>query len=1030
MIDNSKLSDMLDRISLPDLVERETRVELKKAGKEFRGPCPIHGGDNHTAFSVFQNGTDRWLWHCHTTCNSGGDALTFIRRVRNLDFVEAVKWMCDYTRTPFELLGLTEQAITEHKERERRRDVLDLAAQFYVEQFRANQAALDYVRGRAFNDDTIKAAGFGYSHGTGLAQWLKEKNADMETARQTGLVRADGLDFTANANGATVSPEGWLVYVHRAGGRVDYLSARALNTETDDKSRNLPGTKKIYRADVRGDAGLVIAEGQADAESWRQLGYSAWALCGTSLTDADAAAIRNHKAVVIFLDNDGAGNKRTSDVARAIGPLVMIAPPLPGGCKDGNDWLKSGGDSKAAAALLKQSRPLIDLFIEESAYVPAYDMDERVGVVAGLIALIPDTLQGSYLKKAEKALGVPVRDLKARMKQSGSNDYCFSEIRNGMLHFRREPLCNWAGIITEQLTVDDGSNMPAVRYTVKAKLAEGKPLPDVEIDAEEFEAVPKWMARNWGADAILFIPPSQAYQISRAIKELSRASGMKRETIHTYTGWATVNGKRAYLTASGAISADGFDPNVRVNLGHNRLAYYKLPAPPDDPATLKKAIKWSLGFLSLSPRRVTVPLWAAMYGAPLMSMFSLNAVLWPYGPTQSGKSTLTMLALAHFGEQFIKGRDYQAPKDWMSTITDLEGAMFATKDIPLVIDDFAPQFTGVGESRDMHKKAHNVVRSVGNRSSRGRANADLSERMQRPPRGMVIGTAELPLTGQSIVGRMIYVPFERGDVPFSSSEPGMLDWAQEAAGPGQGMYSLAMAGYVQWLAANWDQVLSEAKADHERANQYARTVFPSTQSRLMDYYAALYTYSRVPLRYFAHVGAEHPDVLNELSKAVIPAALVEVLSSQSKRVAGQSPVIRLFEALGDLMMNRKAHLNPRDTDAPAPPLNSTLIGWYGVEDNGKREIYIRLTQCIGLVKDYLTRAGESFDVSTDSLQREIWQAGLLTRRGGSEYTISVWVREEKKTVRCLAIDASRLPDMGVGDLWPVGPETSENGQEG
>ena len=296
---------------------------------------------------------------------------------------------------------------------------------------------------------------------------------------------------------------------------------------------------------------------------------------------------------------------------------------------------------------------------------------------------------------------------------------------------------------------------------------------------------------------------------------------------------------------------------------------------------------------------------------------------------------------------------------------------------------------------------------------------------------MVIGTAELPLTGQSIVGRMVYVPFERGDVPFSSSEPGMLDWAQEAAGPGHGMYSLAMAAYVQWLATNWDQVLSDAKADHERANQYARTVFPSTQSRLMDYYAALYTYSRVPLRFFANVGAESPDVLSELGESVIPAALVEVLSSQSKRVAGQSPVIRLFEALGDLMLNRKAHLNPRDADAPAPPLNSTIVGWYGKDDNtGKREIYIRLAPCLALARDYWQRAGEGFDTTTDSLQREIWQAGLLTRRGGSEYTISVWVREEKKTMRCLAIDADRLPDMGVGDLWPGGDEPSEIWQEG
>ena len=753
-------------------------------------------------------------------------------------------------------------------------------------------------------------------------------------------------------------------------------------------------------------------------------------------TGDDGADIRESFIAQAVAEAEGATDSRKRDelIGRAIHHLARINKPL-----ITERWRKElsrlgvTADTfkslwKSALTVADESDPIWSLVNR------AANSDDREAALKELFESL-SKLSGfeivKYQAEIQDRFALSAKMFEKLLTETRRGSQSKAEVIEGRLCFQRDPLCNFAAFITHQLTVDDGSNMPTVRYTVQAKLAEGKPLPDVEIDAEEFEAVAKWVPRNWGADAILFIPPSQAYTISRAIKELSRANGMKRETIHTYTGWATVNGKRAYLTAGGAISADGFDPNVRVNLGHNRLAYYKLPAPPDDPAKLKKAIKWSLGFLSLAPRRVSVPLWAAMYGAPLMSMFSLNAVLWPYGPTQSGKSTLTMLALAHFGEQFIKGRDYQAPKDWMSTITDLEGAMFATKDIPLVIDDFAPQFTGIGESRDIHKKAHNVVRSVGNRSSRGRANADLSERMQRPPRGMVIGTAELPLTGQSIVGRMIYIPFERGDVPFSSSDPGPLDWAQEAAGPGQGMYSLAMAAYVQWLAANWDQIMADAKADHERANQYARTVFPSTQSRLMDYYAALYTYSRAPLRFFAHVGAESPDVLNELGESVIPAALVEVLSSQSKRVAGQSPVIRLFEALGDLMLNRKAHLNPRDTDAPAPPLNSTLIGWYGKEDGtGKREIYIRLTQCIGLVKDYLTRAGEGFDVSTDSLQREIWQAGLLTRRGGSEYTISVWVREEKKTVRCLAIDADRLPDMGVGDLWPGGLETPENGSEG
>jgi DNA primase catalytic core len=1028
MIDDSKLTNLLDRISLLDLIERETRVKLKKAGSEFRGCCPIHQGDNNTAFSIFQNGAGgRWLWHCYTGCNAGGDALTFIRKLHNLDFVEAVKWLCDYERMPFESLGLTEQAIAEHKEREQRRDVLELAARFYRSQFEANQDAQQYALSRGFTIDTVRTAGFGFSDSQRLAAWLKDKNADLSMARQIGLLRADGLDFTANANGQAASPNGWLIYVHRVVGRVDYLSARALHpADPKDKSRNLPGSKHIYRAEVRGDGGLIVVEGQADAESWRQLGHSAWALCGTSLNDADAAAIRARKPVMLMLDNDNPGQARTTDVARAIGPLVMISPPLPDEHSDMNQWLQAGATADAANALLTLARPFIDMCIEDSAGVPAYEMDECAGKIAALIGMLPETLQGRYLKRASATLTMPIADLKQRMKYNSANgklDYRHSEIRNGCLYFRGDALANFAARITHQLTIDDGSNAPTVRYNLQAKLADGRNLGPVEIDAEEFEKVNAWVPRHWGADAIVYVGPAQFYQISRAIKELSRDS-MQRETVYTFTGWTTIAGRRSYLTASGAIHAGGLDPNVRVDLGQNRLGLYKLPAPPAEPETLRKAVKLSLGFLHLAPKRITVPIWAAMYGAPLLNTFSMNAVIWIYGPTQSGKSTLVMLALAHFGDSFIRTRDYSAPIDWMSTVTAIEHAMFATKDLPLVVDDFAPQFTTIGESRDMHRKAHQVIRSVGNRASRGRANADLSERLQRPPRGIVLGTAELPLAGQSIVGRMIYVPVERGDVPFTD-EPGSLDWAQEAAGPGHGMYAIAMAGYVQWLAANWDQAIAEARADHERAVQYARPIFPSTQSRLIDYYAALYTYSRAGLRFAAAVGAEHPEVLRELSEEIVPVALVELLRNQSARVAGQSPVVRLLEAVADLLLSKRAYLAPRIGLISTPAPEAALIGWYGHDEPSNSDvIYLRLAPCLQLAREYWQRAGENLDSTTDALQREIWQSGLLTRRDVSDYTISVWIGSERKTVRCLALDRTRVVAMVDMDLWPGGDESA------
>src|SRR5690606_24070425 len=163
-----------------------------------------------------------------------------------------------------------------------------------------------------------------------------------------------------------------------------------------------------------------------------------------------------------------------------------------------------------------------------------------------------------------------------------------------------------------------------------------------------------------------------------------------------------------FLTASGWLGEDGLNDQVRVDLGLNNLRHYAFPKDECDP---EEAVRATLEFLQLGPRKVTAPLWAAMYAAPLTSLRPLNAVISVYGTTQSGKSTLSHLALTHFGTGFVQGRDYHAPIDWTSTVTAIEAAMFLAKDVPLVIDDFAPQFSSLAEARAMHKKGHHVVRS-------------------------------------------------------------------------------------------------------------------------------------------------------------------------------------------------------------------------------------------------------------------------------------------------------------------------------
>jgi len=75
--------------SLYDIAEM-AGAELKKSGAEWRGKCPIHGGDNRSGFAVFDNET---RWACFTHDCGSGDVISFVEKWKNIDFAEACSWL-------------------------------------------------------------------------------------------------------------------------------------------------------------------------------------------------------------------------------------------------------------------------------------------------------------------------------------------------------------------------------------------------------------------------------------------------------------------------------------------------------------------------------------------------------------------------------------------------------------------------------------------------------------------------------------------------------------------------------------------------------------------------------------------------------------------------------------------------------------------------------------------------------------------------------------------------------------------------
>ncbi len=995
------VQQILEKADLVRLAER-AGARLRRSGGGYRGACPLHGGDNPTAFVIYTGDDGRQRWYCHTHCG-GGDAIDFVRRWRNLPngsegFIEALRILSEILGIPFSPTRLSPeeaQRAAARRERERRRQgLLKVAAGYYqsVLWSPAGGQGLEYARGRGWSDETIKEIGLGFSDGKLLAH-LRQQEADLDLACEVGLLhrRDDGTLVDA-------IPPGYLVYVHRYYGQITYMSGRA--TFTDDparKARNLHAPKRPFWALGRRRTPLIVVEGQACAITAWQWGYNAVALCGVNLDERETKAIQGYPGIYLALDDDA--QDKIGRVADRLGPLTMVVSDLP--AHDLNDWLREGGTREDLAEALKRAKPWIEVAIERAGAAPAYELEDHLDHLAQLVAQLPPGTRGKYIREICDRRRISTRRdfrrLLAQYDRSQASADGF-EVRDGRLTYYGDPLCNFTARITHELIQDDGMNPPTVLFTIEGRLDNGERLEPIEVKAEEFDSL-RWIGRHWGARPIVYVPPGKVYLLRRAIQEASRAD-LKRERVHTFTGWSVIEGRRLFLTATGGLGADGLDPTVRVDLGSNNLNRYALPEPPSD---LRNAIEASIEFLNLAPFCVTLPIWAAMYAAPLSPIRTLNAVLWVYGITQSGKSTLTHLALAHFGPTFIQGHEYRAPKDWTSTVTDLERAMFVIKDAPIIIDDYAPAHSGAAEARQMARKAHYVVRSVGNRSARGRANADLSERQQRPPRGLVIATAENPLVGQSVVGRMIYVPVEAGQIirPDSTGET-PLDIAQQKAM--EGLYAQAMAGYIAWLARRWNRLEEELPQEIEHHSRVARGLFPPGQSRLTDYYGILVVAVRLALEYAAdHEAITEQDV--ETLWEIYRLELVELLRSQSERVAAQSPAVKFFQALNDLLAQEKVYFAPRRDPSFIPPDRAELIGWY---DDEKDRVYLLTNVALAIVKDYWQALDERFDTLADALRRELWQHGYVAERDGRNIEKKPYINRDVGRVRVLVLDARVL----------------------
>ena len=150
------LDELRGRISLSGLIGR--RVRLVRRGREFGGLCPFH----HEKTPSFYVVEDKNFFHCFG-CGAHGDAIGFVMRAENLDFLEAVE------KLAAEAGVAVPQATPEEHEKARRQktllEILDAAAALYETRLwsPAGAAARDYLAARGLDPETIRRFRLGWA---------------------------------------------------------------------------------------------------------------------------------------------------------------------------------------------------------------------------------------------------------------------------------------------------------------------------------------------------------------------------------------------------------------------------------------------------------------------------------------------------------------------------------------------------------------------------------------------------------------------------------------------------------------------------------------------------------------------------------------------------------------------------------------------------------------------------------------------------------------------------------------------------
>ena len=308
------IDDLISRSDIVDVID--SRVKLKKKGKDYRACCPFHNGSNNSSFSV---SSDKQFYHCFN-CGVSGNVVTFLMEYDGIEFVDAVEVLAEQLsiEVPREETG-HKQSTTSYVDRKDLYQLMSDITRYYQQQLRTHknsEKVINYLKNRGLSGKTAKYFQIGYAP-DGWDEVRKTFAINRQIEQQ--LIDAGMLISKDNGGSYDRFRDRLMFPILDRRGRVIGFGGRVFD-DTTPKYLNSPETpifhkgKELYglyqvkqsEKDVRR---ILVVEGYMDVVALGQfdLNYAVASLGTATTPDHIQLLFRQTSEVICCFDGDKAG---------------------------------------------------------------------------------------------------------------------------------------------------------------------------------------------------------------------------------------------------------------------------------------------------------------------------------------------------------------------------------------------------------------------------------------------------------------------------------------------------------------------------------------------------------------------------------------------------------------------------------------------------------------------------------------------------------------------------------------------------